>query len=159
MDIGGRIAELRKERGLTQQELADRLYVSRQLVSKWESGDRRPDYKTVVKIAQTLDAKPEDIVREEDVIIEELAACVPDEGRNGNNGNAGTHGIDLPALLNGFLKTLPEAACDIFIRRYRAHETPEEIGARYGVGDNYVRSILARTRKKLKKYLKEKQNG
>ena len=156
MDIGGRIAELRKERGLTQQELADRLYVSRQLVSKWESGDRRPDYKTVEKIAQTLEAKPEEIVREEDVIIEELAACVPKEGKSGSNENCQ---IDLPALLNGFLKTLPEAACDIFIRRYRAHETPEEIGARYGVGDNYVRSILVRTRKKLKKYLKEKQNG
>lgn len=153
MDIGGRITELRREKGLTQQELADRLYVSRQLVSKWESGDRRPDYKTVEKIAQTLEAKPEDIVREEDVIIEELAACVPDDGKGRNDC------IDLPMLLNGFLKTLPEAACDIFIRRYRAHETPEEIGARYGVGDNYVRSILARARKKLKKYLKEKQNG
>ena len=156
MDIGGRIAELRKEIGLTQQELADRLYVSRQLVSKWESGDRRPDYKTVEKIAEALEAKPEEIVREEVVILEELAACVPEEGKNGNDGS---RGIDLPELLNGFLKTLPEAACDIFIRRYRAHETPEEIGARYGVGDNYVRSILARTRKKLKKYLKEKQNG
>ena len=156
MDIGGRITELRREKGLTQQELADRLYVSRQLVSKWESGERRPDYKTVEKIAETLDAKPEDIVREEDVIIEELAACVPKEGKRGSNEN---RPIDLPMLLNGFLKTLPEAACDIFIRRYRAHETPEEIGARYGVGDNYVRSILARARKKLKKYLKEKQNG
>ena len=122
MDIGGRITELRREKGLTQQELADRLYVSRQLVSKWESGERRPDYKTVEKIAETLDAKPEDIVREEDVIIEELAACVPDDGKGRNDC------IDLPALLNGFLKTLPEAACDIFIRRYRAHETPEEIG-------------------------------
>ena len=57
MDIGGRIAELRKEIGLTQQELADRLYVSRQLVSKWESGDRRPDYKTVEKIAEALEER------------------------------------------------------------------------------------------------------
>ena len=55
MDIGDRIAELRRRKSLTQQELADRLYVSRQLVSKWESGDRRPDYKTVEKIAQIGD--------------------------------------------------------------------------------------------------------
>ena len=49
-------------------------------------------------------------------------------------------------------------AVETFMEELRA-QTPEEIGARYGVGDTYVRSILARTRKKLKKYLKEKQNG
>ncbi len=38
MTIGQTIAKLRKERGMTQEQLARQLYVSRQAVSKWETG-------------------------------------------------------------------------------------------------------------------------
>ncbi len=37
--FGEFIARLRKEKGLTQQELADRLFLSNKAVSKWERGD------------------------------------------------------------------------------------------------------------------------
>ena len=43
MDTGAKVAELRKAKGLTQQELAGKLFVSRELVCKWENGERRPD--------------------------------------------------------------------------------------------------------------------
>ena len=43
MDLGERIASARAEAGVTQQELAEMLFVSRELVSKWELGQRRPD--------------------------------------------------------------------------------------------------------------------
>lgn len=49
--IGARIAELRKEKGLNQQELGDKIDVSRALVSEWECGDRRPDVKSWIKLA------------------------------------------------------------------------------------------------------------
>ena len=42
-DIGGKIRTLRKARRLTQEELADRLMVSAQTVSKWELGTCFPD--------------------------------------------------------------------------------------------------------------------
>ena len=41
MDVGSSIKELRLARGLTQEELADTLYVSRQTISHWESGVRQ----------------------------------------------------------------------------------------------------------------------
>ncbi len=39
MNLTDRIQQLRKKAGLSQEELADRVGVSRQAVSKWESGD------------------------------------------------------------------------------------------------------------------------
>ena len=43
MEFGNRLYELRKQKGLSQEELANRLDVTRQTVSKWELGDSTPD--------------------------------------------------------------------------------------------------------------------
>lgn len=45
----------RKVRGLSQEELAQRLSVSRQAVSKWETGDSAPDLNNLLALADTLD--------------------------------------------------------------------------------------------------------
>ena len=47
---GHKIAMLRTQANLTQEQLAEKLYVTRELVSKWETGKRNPDYKTIVKL-------------------------------------------------------------------------------------------------------------
>ena len=44
MRTGQIIAKLRSEAGMSQQQLADVLFVSRDLISKWETGRRLPDY-------------------------------------------------------------------------------------------------------------------
>ena len=54
MDIGEKISGYRKQRGLTQKQLADMLFVSEDLVSKWECGSRRPDYGMIKAIADAL---------------------------------------------------------------------------------------------------------
>ena len=51
MDIGEKISRYRKQRGMTQKQLADMLFVSEDLVSKWECGSRRPDYGMIKAIA------------------------------------------------------------------------------------------------------------
>ena len=43
MEFYQRLQELRKQKGLTQEELADKLYVSRTAISKWESGRGYPN--------------------------------------------------------------------------------------------------------------------
>mgnify|MGYP002516070403 CR=1 FL=1 len=53
--VGGFIAELRKEKGLTQAELAERVGVTGGAVSKWERGLCYPDIETVVRLAEVLD--------------------------------------------------------------------------------------------------------
>ena len=52
LNIGKKISELRNKNGMSQQALADSLFVSRDLVSKWENGTRRPNYRMIEKIAE-----------------------------------------------------------------------------------------------------------
>lgn len=52
--VGVQIARLRKEKGLTQNDLGDRLGVSFQAVSKWERGETLPDTAILLDLAQAL---------------------------------------------------------------------------------------------------------
>ena len=54
MTIGKRIALLRKEKGLTQEELANHMGVSPQAVSKWENDQTCPDISALPKLARLL---------------------------------------------------------------------------------------------------------
>lgn len=59
MNIGERIIALRKERDISQAELAKRLNVSRQAVSKWEQGSSSPDTERLIRLAEILDTEVE----------------------------------------------------------------------------------------------------
>ncbi len=50
--IGNKIYELRKQRGLSQEELAYKLGVARQTISKWELGDATPDFKNLLALSE-----------------------------------------------------------------------------------------------------------
>ena len=52
MTLGERIAQARKLAGLSQEQLGDRLGVSRQAVSKWESGQTNPDVAYVAEMCR-----------------------------------------------------------------------------------------------------------
>lgn len=52
--FGSFVAALRKEKGLTQKDLADRLYISNKAVSKWETGTTIPDIALLVPLAEVL---------------------------------------------------------------------------------------------------------
>lgn len=52
MEFNEKLQELRKQKGLTQEELAERLYVSRTAVSKWESGRGYPNIESLKSIAK-----------------------------------------------------------------------------------------------------------
>ena len=59
MNLGERIITLRKERDISQTELARRLNVSRQAVSKWEQGTSSPDMAKLIQLAQILETDVE----------------------------------------------------------------------------------------------------
>ena len=59
MSIGDRIIELRKQKTLSQGQLAEIVGVSRQAVSKWESGQNSPDTIKLIHLADILDTDVE----------------------------------------------------------------------------------------------------
>lgn len=57
----------REEKGLTQQQLADKMYVSRQTVCRWENGSRCPDLITAKRLALELEVSMDELISDEDV--------------------------------------------------------------------------------------------
>ena len=63
MSFGSNIGYLRKKQGITQEELAERMYVSRQTISRWETDSVYPDVETVIKLCEILECDMETLVR------------------------------------------------------------------------------------------------
>lgn len=65
MDIGSKIKSRRIELKLTQQEVADKVFVTRQTISKWEQGKSSPDTVSLILLKNALDINTlEDTVTE-----------------------------------------------------------------------------------------------
>lgn len=54
-DIGKNIRDLRQQKHLTQEELAEQLFVTRQTVSNYENGRTRPDVDQILRLAEIFD--------------------------------------------------------------------------------------------------------
>ena len=65
MNIGKRIAERRKELGMTQDALAEKLSLSPQAVSRWENGWNLPDLENIGLIADALKVSPSALIGED----------------------------------------------------------------------------------------------
>lgn len=63
MALGESIKEKRKQQGITQQELADRLYVSRQTISSWETGKSFPDIATLISLSNYFDLSLDTLIK------------------------------------------------------------------------------------------------
>lgn len=64
MRFGEKLSLLRKQRGMTQLELAEELNVSRQAVSRWEQGISKPSTENLVRIGELLDVSIDTLVNE-----------------------------------------------------------------------------------------------
>ena len=68
MEFGEKLQELRKSRGLTQQELAEALYVSRTAISKWESGRGYPSIDSLKEISGFFSVSIDDLLSGEKLV-------------------------------------------------------------------------------------------
>ena len=62
MDLGERLFELRKAKSLTQDEVAEKLNVTRQTVSKWETNQSTPDFDKIVPISELFEIGVEELL-------------------------------------------------------------------------------------------------
>lgn len=67
VEFGEKLKHLREEKGMTQQTMAEHLYVTRQAVSRWECGARYPDLLTAKKIAKVLGTSIDELVSGEEL--------------------------------------------------------------------------------------------
>ena len=81
--------------------------------------------------------------------LDELSECVPAPGRV----EQALEARELAEAIDRFLRTLPERECSIFLRRYWYVDSVQDIAARYALRENTAKSILFRTREKLRRYL------
>lgn len=61
MEIGNKLKELRKAEGLTQQQLAEKLQIPRVNYTRYETNAVRPDYETLIRIADFFDVSLDEI--------------------------------------------------------------------------------------------------
>ena len=61
-DIGKNIKKLRTQKDITQEQLAERLHVTRQAVSNWENGKTQPDVETLSMLAECFEISVEELI-------------------------------------------------------------------------------------------------
>ena len=70
MSLGERLLELRKSKHLSQEEVADKLNVTRQTVSKWETDQTTPDFNKIVPLCELYDITANELLTGEKEVSE-----------------------------------------------------------------------------------------
>ena len=75
MEIGKRIMELRKKNGFSQEELAEKLGVARQTISKWELGETSPDLRQAKELSKIFKVSLDELTDNDikDILVEKTS--------------------------------------------------------------------------------------
>ena len=68
MEFNKKLQELRKQKGLTQEELSEKLYVSRTAISKWESGRGYPNIESLKAIAKLFSVTVDELLSSDEML-------------------------------------------------------------------------------------------
>lgn len=123
MTLGEKITDLRKKRGLSQEDLAITLGVSRQAVSKWELGDTMPDTDKIIALADYFDVMTDWLLR--DIQPHQDNANGADAHMSSSQARAGA-----PLLL---CMTLGGSACGLFLLFYGRFAASSQIPSVIGI--------------------------
>ena len=123
MTLGEKITDLRKKRGLSQEDLAITLGVSRQAVSKWELGDATPDTDKIIALADYFDVTTDWLLR--DIAPNQNTSDGTDAHMSPAQARAGA-----PLLL---CMTLGGSACGLFLLFYGRFVSASTIPSVIGV--------------------------
>lgn len=63
MELGNQIKHYRNEKGLSQEELAERVYVTRQTISNWENNKNYPDINSIVLLSEIFEISIDNLIK------------------------------------------------------------------------------------------------
>ncbi len=152
------LKSLRKKHRMSQEELADRLFVSRALVAKWELGKRYPSEEMLSEIAKLFSVGVDYLIQGDLQRTEasgELSDCLPGEGENSDESADDVMVALIAKKISDFLRTLSPADRKIFMRRYYFYDTPEEISKSEKTDVDEIRSRLSEIRIRLRNYFEK----
>ena len=69
IEIANRLVNLRKENGLSQEQLAEKIGVSRQAVSKWERSEASPDTDNIILLAKLYNVSLDELLRTDEEVV------------------------------------------------------------------------------------------
>lgn len=70
MEFGQHLKQVRTQKKMSQQTLADLLFVTRQTISHWENGKNYPDFNLLIRLSDILDLSLDDLLREDEKMKE-----------------------------------------------------------------------------------------
>lgn len=75
MEIGRKITELRKKSGLSQEELAEKMDVARQTISKWELGETSPDLRQAKELSKIFNVSLDELANNDikNILVEKTS--------------------------------------------------------------------------------------
>ena len=112
MEFNNKLYELRKQKGFSQEELANRLNVSRQTISKWEVGESTPDMENLVAISElfeisldelVLDKVPEEADTSAQVVKSEFYSDIKENVLTEENRKKAKKGLKIAAIVLGII--------------------------------------------------------
>lgn len=112
MEFNNKLYELRKQKGFSQEELANRLNVSRQTISKWEVGESTPDMENLVAISElfeisldelVLNKVPEEADTSAQVVKSELYSDIKENVLTDENRKKAKKGLKIAAIVLGII--------------------------------------------------------
>ena len=112
MEFNNKLYKLRKQKGFSQEELANRLNVSRQTISKWEVGESTPDMENLVAISElfeisldelVLNKVPEEADTSSQVVKSEFYSDIKENVLTDENRKKAKKGLKIAAIVLGII--------------------------------------------------------
>ncbi len=125
MEFNNKLYQLRKQKGLSQEELANRLNVSRQTVSKWEVGDSTPDMEKLVAISDLFEISLDELVMDkapvhvgENTTKSEIVSGLKEKVLTDENKQKAKRGLKIATIILGIIVLVDVISMIVYFSLY-----------------------------------------
>lgn len=125
MEFNNKLYNLRKQKGLSQEELANRLNVSRQTVSKWEVGDSTPDMEKLIAMSDLFEISLDELVMDKKSVhvgetsnTSEIVTDLQKKVLSDENKKRAKRGIKIAAIILGIFVLIDVISMIVYFSLY-----------------------------------------